>query len=176
MGIQFSSQTTSKTRHNWSRQDLGQHLDFYRIGSYNIYETHFHKSNSLRTAAFFLSCIFFGEFFSYETMMKFMNGTFLRGVWSTIFMGISRWNIYPIILWVASEEQRCKFCRSAYIYANTHTIYTYTAFEFSCISWHHHHLDHRHDPPHSCQGLLCHYLHQAKHQFFLEVNVDQFLF
>ena len=59
MGIQFSSQTTSKTRHNWSRQDLGQHSNFYRIGSHNIYETHFHKSNSLRTAAFFLSCIFF---------------------------------------------------------------------------------------------------------------------
>ena len=124
MGIQFSSQTTSKTRHNWSRQDLGQHLDFYRIGSHNIYETHFHKSNSLRPAAFFLSCIFFGEFFSYETMMKFMNGTFLRGVWSTIFMGISRWNIYPIISWVAWEEKRCKFvCQ--FTYMQRHILHTH---------------------------------------------------
>ena len=74
---------------------------------------------------FFCPAFFFGEFFSYETMMKFMNGTFVRGVWSTIFMGILRWNIYPIILCFAWEEQRCKFCGSDSIYANTHTIYTF---------------------------------------------------
>ena len=176
MGIQFSSQTTSKTRHNWSRQDLGQHLDFYRIGSHNIYETHFHKSNSLRPAAFFLSCIFFGEFFSYETMMKFMNGTFFKGCLIYNFYGHLDMKYISNYFMSCLRRATLQICMSVYIYANTHTTYTYTAFEFSCISWHHHHLDHRHDPPHSCQGLLCHYLHQAKHQFFLEVNVDQFLF